>query len=116
MFNGATKKEFHMLLMSICLFTVKIYIRPSVWSLCDLVQRTKIQYLAGLPHFNLYPAGETSRDRKEWGLFLTYLMSRDTVKFIPTIHAPMPRTTHKVANCPELTPILYLYTSNFRDN
>lgn len=83
MLNVATKKEFHMLL---CL-TVKIYIRPCVWSLCDLVQRRKIQYLAGLPRFNLYPAGETSRDRKEWGLFLTYLMSRDTVKFIPIIHA-----------------------------
>ncbi|XP_015889540.3 uncharacterized protein LOC132799275 isoform X1 [Ziziphus jujuba] len=52
---------------------------PSHWSLGDFVQRTKIHSLPSLPRFGLYPAGENSRDRKEWQIFLRYIMNKDMV-------------------------------------
>ncbi|KAB5534861.1 hypothetical protein DKX38_017947 [Salix brachista] len=53
--------------------------RPQCWSLSDIVPRARVHILGDLPHCFLSPAPESSRDRSEWGRFLTYLQKKDSV-------------------------------------
>lgn len=52
---------------------------PKCWSLSDIVPRASVHILGDLPSFILSPAPESSRDRFEWGRFLTYLQKKDSV-------------------------------------
>ncbi|KAJ6332706.1 hypothetical protein OIU76_025723 [Salix suchowensis] len=52
---------------------------PRCWSLSDIVPRARVHILGDLPHCFLSPAPESSRDRSEWGRFLTYLQKKDSV-------------------------------------
>ncbi|XP_065856886.1 uncharacterized protein [Euphorbia lathyris] len=46
---------------------------PPCWHIHDIVKRAELTIRPDLPHCCLRPAPESSRDKNEWGLFLSYL-------------------------------------------